>query len=235
MKKTFFDYSISLFINNGKKITIDDITNNFMLFKTYGLLPNTFQVMDIATGKTIFLPQLNSADKKWQINITDQRIDVHYKPVNDFVTNKDECDSFIDQANKIFNIFFDEFHIKSNRIAFNSRVTINEKIDYKNYIVDNSSILCEKPIQWNIRVVHIKQCESEEINVINEVITGDGIGIPIGNSVKMLSGTMYTFDINTRQTNVSYRFNKETYTKIIKELNLIRKDILDKIWSEVDV
>lgn len=233
MKSTFFDYLISFFFNGQKPITMEDITDHFSEFNRLGLLPGSLQATNIITGDIKYFPQLTTVDKKWQVNITDQRIDIHFNPVSDFITNADVINEFYEKSFTIIDSIMRISGIAANRVALNSSFTANWPVNYAKYLA-KSSMLFQDITEWSTRYVSILNFQDERINVILEVSYSQGTAIPLGNMIRKIDGTMYHFDINTRQELIESRFNLENYKDILNEIKRIRSELITKIWSGIN-
>lgn len=238
--ETLLNYQMSCFGSYSHIRPNPDVISKLMEdFSYLNFIPSTINAatIDVNSGslKTDSRIQIVSTDKKWNIAIMPNRIDVNYKGDS----NNFSISELTSYAQKLMELAIKILRVKSGRLAINCTGILpkaNNEILNKFYskLVNPLEFYQNKEIyEWNIAMTGLDNIllneTLEPTNIITNISLGhsDNVDDPIR--------VIVVLDINTLQDNMSERFDYECLSQFCiyanENLQLLNSNI-EGLWSE---
>ncbi len=167
----------------------------------FGLMPNTLSMQVVTNNgvKTRYRPQFMNIEKKYDLVVLPERIDITFK-MKSYKETLELLDTSL-IATKLFSRLGEHINEPCHRFAVFARGLVEGNSDSK--IINNEKYFSDNQfVEWAIRNVIREKCSikdrSENINfVIENRYDEHGINISIDNQLHSVKGTLYSIDANT--------------------------------------
>lgn len=159
------------------------------------------------------------------VAILGNRIDYEFQYDQDYILGKTEIEEILTKIRDVYSFLFDNFSVKSNRLAVNiDCYAIPKESDFKSILskfltpVDfiNSNDYVDYSVRALIRKISAINGSQENFNIISTINLGD-FNIAEKDEVKHMNGFVVHSDINTAAENIIYRFSTESISPFIEQ------------------
>jgi len=209
-------FQASIFVNAEDITPSPDVMTDLIgLFKDKGFIPTTFQAVNLAVGSAQLRVRLMTPNNEWNVSFAANRIDVTKLAIDYKGSNLGELDVFCTEASNLFERIINKYHKRANRLSFNSNFLLEEmtsnrlsEIYYKlfkpfDFYKENI------PFEWNwrtaSRISHTIDNLTDVLNIITLINRMRG-EIILRDMPTVIDRLQLSFDINTTDLNVDYRF-----------------------------